>query len=155
MGKNEQDSNRNGKRIPSEAISFIESLERQLEIGVSGSDRLGSHLQQIPRDHHTRLVTNSEKMNKVACETQSTPFSGAMELIEKGLENVDAAMLRQTIDPIWQSLESLDAVAMLDLKPQTEHSEGARVADGYVIIDYMSSAFTLLKRPLLTLDSFL
>ena len=73
-------------------------------------------------------------MNNVACETQptTTPFSGAMELIEKGLENVDAATLRQTIDPIWQSLESLDAVAMLDLK-QTDN-EGARVSDGYVLL---------------------
>lgn len=137
MGKNEQETNRKRKRIPSEAVSFIENLERQLEIGFSWTDGKGSHLQHPPPDDDpTRLVTNFPEMNKVACETQpaDTPFSGAMELIEKGLENVDAATLRQSIDPIWQSLESLDAIAMLDLK-QTDN-EGARVSDGYVLFTH-------------------
>jgi cysteamine dioxygenase len=132
MGKNEQDGNRKRKRVPSEVISFIENLERHLEIRFSSNDVEGSHLQhdRVSSEHpNTRLVTHSPEMNNVTCETQpmTTPFSGAMELIERGLENVDAATLRQTIDPIWQSLESLDAVAMLDLK-QTDN-DGARVSD--------------------------
>jgi hypothetical protein len=137
MGKNEQDGNRKRKRVPSEVISFIENLERHLDIRFSSNDVEGSHLQhhRVSSEHpNTRLVTHSPEMNNVTCETQpmTTPFSGAMELIERGLENVDAATLRQTIDPIWQSLESLDAVAMLDLK-QTDN-DGARVSDEYVII---------------------
>ena len=52
-----------------------------------------------------------------------------MQLIADGLESVDTATLRQSLDPIWKSLESLDAVAMLDLK---RVAHGATVAEGYV-----------------------
>lgn len=77
----------------------------------------------------------NSQMNSVACDTATTPeqavhnapFMGAMELLAAGLENVDTATLRQSIDPIWQSLESLDAAAMLDLK---RTDKGARLSDG-------------------------
>jgi hypothetical protein len=52
-----------------------------------------------------------------------------MELIAEGLESVDSETLRQSLDPIWKSLESIDALTMLDLK---RVEQGARVSDGYV-----------------------
>jgi hypothetical protein len=52
-----------------------------------------------------------------------------MELIAEGLESVDSETLRQSLDPIWKSLESIDALNMLDLK---RVEQGARVSDGYV-----------------------
>jgi hypothetical protein len=133
MVKDQQDGNRKRKRIPSEAMDFIDKLERVLEIRFLSSESLSSHF-DMTAEAPSRVTHNSSEtmMSNVTTAYENDtnhPFSGAMELIAKGLENVDAATRRQSIDPIWKSLESLDAVAMLDLK-QTDN--GARVSDGYV-----------------------
>lgn len=65
--------------------------------------------------------------------SQPEPYMGLppIELIAEGLDSVDNETLRQSLDPIWKSLESIDAIAMLDLK---RVEQGARVSDGYVTI---------------------
>lgn len=150
MAPKKKQSKRKRKKIPSEAYIFIENLERLLEIRFSpnGAENInndqGSHSHYVRDQNSTSKLTNiSSNMIQEPPTTNEAPFMGlpTMELIEKGLENVDSATLRQSIDPIWKSLESLDAMAMLSLK-QTD--KGARVADGYVSFQTNTNAIAVL-----------
>jgi hypothetical protein len=143
MAREKKETKRKRKRIPVDVCNFIENLERLLELRFSSNHAennaysLGSHSSPLTS---TQIVTNSlnDPVMNVAYDTQETPvttddapFMGlpAMDLLAVGLETVDTATLRQSIDPIWKSLEVLDAVAMLDLK---RVDKGARVTNGYV-----------------------
>ena len=141
MAREKKETKRKRKSIPMEVYTFIDHLERLLEIRFSPNEAtnsafgLGSH---SSRETSTPQITNSSfndpvAVMSVAYDTTETsddaPFMGlpAMDLIAEGLETVDTATLRQAIDPIWKSLETLDAVAMLDLE---RIDKGARVTDG-------------------------
>lgn len=119
--------------IPAEVYKFVESLENFLEVDVSPKNAQNTNANlDVALSKFT--LTNSANMIQDP-PTTSNPFVSfpALELIDKGLDNVDAATLRRSIDPIWKSLESLDAMAMLNLQPT---KEGARVTDGCVIFVY-------------------
>ena len=134
MGRKKAKTEKKKGRIPLEVYVFIDTLERLLEIRSSSPQTEGSHfdITNGKNSNSTNSHNNNNNMIQEAPMNGQVPFMGlpAMDLIEGGLENVDSSTLRQAIDPIWKSLEGLDAVAMLDLK-QTE--QGARVADGYVV----------------------
>lgn len=127
-----------------EAYRFIEHLERVLDVDFRSKKEqdtengLSSHFdtREKSSENHVTISSNSDSFSMIqetpnTATTNESPFTGlpAMDLIAEGLENVDAATLRQSIEPIWKSLESLDAVAMLNLKQTTQ---GAQVSDGYV-----------------------
>jgi len=136
MAREKKKPKRKRQTIPRDVYIFIENLERFLEVDVEQNEAqnndyaLSSHF-GTQSSSHSSTLTNSASM--IQGTTPNNPFMSfpAMELIEEGLDNVDAATLRQSIDPIWKSLESLDATAMLNLK-QTDH--GAQVTEGYVLI---------------------
>ena len=85
-------------------------------------------------------VTLDDKKRVALSEPE--PFKGLppMELMAEGLDSVDNETLRQSIDPIWKSLESIDAAAMLNLKIV---EDGARVSDGYVTLHHICTKSTL------------
>lgn len=76
-------------------------------------------------------VTLDEQKRVALSEPELLMGPPPLELIAEGLDSVDNETLRQSLDPIWKSLESIDAIAMLDLKIV---DQGARVSDGYATI---------------------
>jgi hypothetical protein len=144
------------KRRTSDIHTFIKDLENVVipqyssTQVVEDSDLHGSHLCTSTRIYANPTGernfdaslsgvydSNNSNMNvaiddrKRLAPSEPEPFMGLppTELIAEGLESVDSETLRQSLDPIWKSLESIDAIAMLDLK---RVEQGARVSDGYV-----------------------
>ena len=131
MARKTKEPKRKRQSIPAEVYIFVENLENFLEVDLPANPaekKRGSHF-VTSTSRPQSLVTNSP--DNMIQEAPPNPFIDfpAMELLDKGLDNVDASTLRRSIDPIWKALESLDAMAMLNLTP-TE--TGARVTDGCV-----------------------
>lgn len=144
MARKTQESKRKRAEVPNEAYRFISNLEKLLKLDNSSNEgqtyfwvRICHPPKFISHNFfsHSRINDYSYTMLEQSpppVTDSNDPFMGAMDLLgleQGGLENVDSSTLRRAIDPIWKSLESLDAVSMLNLE---RCEQGARLSDGYV-----------------------
>lgn len=146
MGRKQYSPKRKRQDVPLQAYRFVGFLEKLLNIDQQSEEQHGSQGSHFdPRKSSNSLYFSEDNNDQSMLEatppttatsppTPSNPFIGnAMEILEQGgdLDKIDQATLEKAIQPIWQSLEQLDAVSLLNLRKSTKR-DGARISNGYV-----------------------